>query len=279
MYSDKEWLLKEKYNGQKSEAFLADCARLEAGEPLAYVIGWTPFLNCKIWLDSNPPISSSVRHQKFLSEDKIGGKAKQFAFPPLIPRPETEYWVEKAIALIQQKYAPDTSPRVLDLCAGSGCIGVAVAKALPYVKTDFAELDATHHPTTEKNLHENCPQNTTVNSCIFGGDLFAEIPADTKYDFILSNPPYIDPALDRTESSVKDYEPHQALYGGEAGMELLTRIIAEAPTYLSPEGQLWLEHEPEQSQSIVALGTQAGFKVEVYKDQYQVERYSQLVLQ
>jgi len=250
MMHESERLLNEKYHGQKNEAWLADCARLEAGEPLAYVIGWVPFLDCKIWLDSHP----------------------------LIPRPETEFWLEQAIMRIEHRQLE--APRILDLCAGSGCIGVAVAKALPHAQVDFVELDPAHHTTIEKSVRENCSvEDLPATRYIFGGDVFAEIPADTKYDYILSNPPYIDPALDRTEASVRDYEPDLALYGGQAGLECIARIIREASAYLTPHGELWLEHEPEQSKTLAALAAAAGFIVTTSQDQYQVERFSQLVLQ
>src|SRR5690606_26669366 len=98
---EEQWLLEEKYAGAESEAFRADLKRLTGGEPLGYVIGHVPFLDCRIHLDSHP----------------------------LIPRPETEYWVEKAMVAIKEVAGgPEARPlHVLDLCAGSGCIGVAVA--------------------------------------------------------------------------------------------------------------------------------------------------------
>jgi release factor glutamine methyltransferase len=244
------WLLKEKYQGQKTPAFLIDLARLEAGEPLAFIIGSIPFLNTIISLDSRP----------------------------LIPRTETEFWVEKAIKEIQIKQNGTDPINILDLCAGSGAIGVAVAKAIPNTRIDFIELDEKHLPTIKKNCELN---KVAVERCrIFGGDLFtltATTPL-TKYDFILSNPPYIDPILDRTENSVKNFEPALALYGGVNGMELIEKIIKESKQHLNQHGQLWLEHEPEQSKSIEAAAT-GTYKVITHKDQYGQARFSQLVLQ
>ena len=107
MSQDIEWLLEEKYSGEKNDAFFADCKRLALGEPLGFLIGHVPFLDTTIYLDSKP----------------------------LIPRPETEYWTEAVIADIKTNYPArdlENTPgaeqlRVLDLCAGSGCIGVAIA--------------------------------------------------------------------------------------------------------------------------------------------------------
>jgi len=252
-----QWLLEEKYNGQKCAAFLADCARLRAGEPLAYIIGWVPFLDCVIWLDSKP----------------------------LIPRSETEYWVQTFIAYREDSLAslPKVTQgrelRVLDMCAGSGCIGVAVAKALSHIHVDFAEIDTAHHPTISRNCYDNLTPTVAKKSQIFAGDLFALVPSDTKYDFILSNPPYIDPALDRTETSVKNHEPHQALYGGTSGTEIIARLIAQAPQYLTPNGELWLEHEPEQTTTLTALADEHRFTIRTHHDQYGYKRWIVLMLQ
>jgi release factor glutamine methyltransferase len=255
-----EWLLKDKYSGEKSAGFFTDCERLRAGEPLAYVIGWVPFLGSRIWLDSRP----------------------------LIPRPETEWWVEKAIAVI--KTSPLSPPRtglgnslgrssgveVLDLCAGSGCIGVAVAKHVPRANITFAEIDPTHLTTIEKNLAENL-QSIPVNWNTLESNLFNNVSG--KFDFILSNPPYIDPVLDRATASVKKYEPPRALYGGRGGGAVIEQIIAAAPRHLTPHGQLWLEHEPEQVATITSLAQYHGFSTTTHPDQFGNCRYSVLVLQ
>lgn len=248
---DEQWLLKEKYDGKETPEFAADQKRLASSEPLGYVIGYVPFLNCRIYLDSHP----------------------------LIPRPETEYWTEKAIQEIKtfhsnERFDDDESQvKVLDLCAGSGAIGVAVAKAVPATHVTFAELDKNHLATIAKNLDENDISCTRYQ--VFQSDLFANL--EGQFDFILTNPPYIDPALDRTETSVKDFEPHVALYGGAHGLELIERIITEASQYLTASGVLYIEHEPEQSAAISELATQHDFTATVHQDQYGVERYSRLL--
>lgn len=249
MTQDEQWLLKEKYEGVECFAFHADCERLAAGEPLAYVIGHVPFLNTNICLDSHP----------------------------LIPRPETEYWVEKAINAIRKSGAPE-APHILDLCAGSGCIGVAIAKALPASHVTFGEIEAAHLTTITKNLAHNLT-NYSIRMDYFPviqSNLFSNIPG--KFDYILSNPPYIDPALDRTQSSVKNHEPHEALYGGTGGLALIERIIADTSTHLTKDGQLWLEHEPEQSEAIATLARQTGFTITTHTDQYKIARYSILTM-
>ena len=180
---EEAWLLSEKYGGEKSdlsacdltpaqaEAFFADCARLAAGEPLGYVIGFVPFLDCKIWLDSKP----------------------------LIPRPETEYWTEKAIQEI--KRVTPTASRILDLCAGSGAIGIAVAKAVGEADVTFGEIDKAHLATIGKNLTENHIDCTRYK--VFQSDLFKNI--DGQFDYILTNPPYINKEAGTVEISRRSH--------------------------------------------------------------------------
>ena len=158
---------------------------------------------------------------------------------------------------------------------GSGCIGVAVAKAIPSTHVDFSEIDLSHLSTIEKNLTENGiakDRYSTTHTNLFDG-----LPGN--YDFILSNPPYIDAALNRTDESVLQHEPYIALFGGQDGMEVIEEIIKRAPLFLNPHGQLWLEHEPEQTKAINALASEYGFSAIAYNDQYGVSRYSVLVLQ
>lgn len=247
MDREKQWLLEEKYGGKKCDAFFADVRLLESGVPLGYVIGFVPFLDTRIHLDSHP----------------------------LIPRVETEYWTKLAIETINDSAIDQ--PVVLDLCAGSGCIGVAIAKHGTDVAVDFAEIDKKHHATIRKNLEENTLSSVTTH--IFGGDLFSDIPERARYHFILTNPPYIDPTLNRTDELVRKHEPHQALYGGKKGFEVIATIIHASPKYLASRGQLWIEHEPEQRSSIENLALKNNFLCTTRKDQYDVERYSILVLQ
>ena len=95
----------------------------------------------------------------------------------------------------------------------------------------------------------------------------------------MSNPSYIDASLKRTATSVIEYEPPLALYGGSGGMAIIEKIIIEAPHWLNPHGELWLEHEPEQTEAITSLALNYGFRCHTQTDQFGTLRYSQLVLQ
>ncbi len=238
MTREEMWLLEEKYNGAYTTDFIKDCERLRAGEPLAYVIGHIPFLNTIIYLDSHP----------------------------LIPRPETEFWTSHAIELMKER----RDQKVLDLCAGSGCIGVSVLKEIPNAFVDFGEIEEKHHSTIRKNIELNGIQSNRTK--IFGGNLFEHIPH--QYDVILSNPPYIDPKLDRTEEAVKIFEPHIALYGGEDGLEHIRHILKAAPQNLLPNGVLILEHEPEHKEALESLSNEMGYRSHTKEDQYGVLRYT-----
>lgn len=253
---DITWLLNEKYNGHKSADFFADCRRLALGEPLGYLIGHVPFLSTTIHLDSRP----------------------------LIPRTETEFWTEQAIKEIvlfnesreDLGLVPPEPIRIMDMCAGSGCVGIAVADAISDCQVTFAELEKKHLETIQKNLIEN--KVDSKRSLVKQSNLFSAFPAET-YNFILANPPYIDSNLHRVDESVRDFEPHTALFGGHEGMEVILQLITEAKYHLEPDGQLWIEHEPEQTDSIAVVADAHGFIATTYKDQYEVDRYSVLVLQ
>ena len=166
----------------------------------------------------------------------------------------------------------EKSLKILDLCAGSGCIGIALAKAFPEAHVTFSEIDANHIPTIEKNLKEN--DIAEERSQVFQTSLFDTI-TDT-FDVIVCNPPYIDQSLNRTDESVVTHEPHLALFGGQAGMEIISQIITQTPDYLKKGGQLWLEHEPEQVVKIAIKAERAGFTSEIIKDQYDIDRVSVL---
>jgi release factor glutamine methyltransferase len=237
MTNEERWLLNEKYGGTDSAAFREDAARLAGGEPLAYLIGSIPFLGATIGLSSRP----------------------------LIPRAETEYWVSFVLAEIGKK---NGGVRILDLCAGSGAIGVALACSLPHAQVHFAEIDAAHHAT----IRENCAQNGIAEdrTKIIGGDLFEEVRGE--YDYILSNPPYLAYGSPEIETSVRDHEPPLALYAADDGFALIRRIIEGAGAHLAPGGSLYIEHDPHHATPLSACAEANDFDCHTLLDQYGLPR-------
>lgn len=263
---EKEFLLREKYNGVKNSEYEADTTRIDDGEPLAYVIGFVPFLDCKIFLDSRP----------------------------LIPRPETEYWVEKVIEKLKAESwhpprglqfvsnrftlgqigslkATQKPLRVLDLFAGSGCVGIALLKHIQNAEVDFGEIDTRHFSTIEKNIRENNIDEKRTN--IIHTDVWNGITK--KYDLVCANPPYLSESrLHLIEPSVLGHEPRHALFADEDGFALIRKMVAEAKSFLEPHGTLYIEHEPEHAQPLKECAEGRGFTVETKQDQYGVLRYS-----
>jgi len=159
----------------------------------------------------------------------------------LIPRPDTETLVENVIQLVRRQ-AGFESPRVLDLCTGSGCIAAAIAHNVKDAVVIATDISPAAVSLARKNLDRlGLSQRVTVEA----GDLFA--PLDRMVDrqpfqLLVANPPYIPtgqiPQLDR---SVREYEPLSALDGGLDGLAIHRRILAESPSRLLPGAHVFLE--------------------------------------
>ncbi|MCX6786557.1 MAG: peptide chain release factor N(5)-glutamine methyltransferase [Candidatus Kaiserbacteria bacterium] len=237
MTKDEQWLLKEKYNGKETPEYEADKKRLAKGEPLGYVIGWQPFLGLKIYLDSKP----------------------------LIPRPETEWWTEQLLNHVGFRKPHMT---FLDICAGSGAIGCAALKALPYMEVFFGEIDPAHEKTILKNIHEN---NLNASRAHIGiGDLFEPF-GNLQFDVIAVNPPYI-PDNRILQSSVADYEPSRALRAGVDGLDLIRRIALSTRCHLTEGGETWIECDSEHSTIALSLFESQGLRAKILNDQYDKPR-------
>ncbi|MDR3775121.1 MAG: peptide chain release factor N(5)-glutamine methyltransferase [Terracidiphilus sp.] len=170
----------------------------------------------------------------------------------LIPRPETEHLVEKALALA----AGFAQPRIVDVGAGSGAIAVALAHNLPQAQVTAADVSA----AALEIAHENAQRNGVSDRIRFlKSDLLAAV-ADERFEFVVSNPPYV-PTADRDSLSVevREHEPALALFAGDDGLAVYRRLIPDAFEVLTPGGFLVLEIGYGQSESVGALLTDAGF--------------------
>ncbi len=176
----------------------------------------------------------------------------------LIPRQDTEALVEKALELI-----PDGGPyRILDLCTGSGCIALSLAKLHGGIEIAASDLSLEALACAQENADRLGVKLRLVRS-----DLFAGLGSDC-FDMIVSNPPYIPSAVIGTLSDeVRLHEPRIALDGGEDGLSFYRRILRESPAHLRSEGLLLVEIGYEQAEAVQALFEQNGFSgIEVIRD-------------
>lgn len=166
----------------------------------------------------------------------------------LIPRPETELLTELAIAEMQHRRT------ALDLCCGSGCIGISLALAVPGADVHSADLSPDALAVTRRNA-EALGAKLTLHQ----GDLFAAVEG-LRFDLIISNPPYIPTEDCRSLQAEVMQEPGMALDGGADGYDFYRRIALEAPAHLNVGGVVLLEVGFDQAEGVAALLRQAGFQ-------------------
>ena len=188
-----------------------------------------------------------------------------FAVTPsvLIPRPETELLCEWAV----EKIPVDASPRILDLCCGSGCIGITLKLRIPSSAVYMSDLSSAAADVARRNA-ERLSADVSVGT----GDLFENI-RDRNFDLIISNPPYIpENECSLLQEEVKK-EPLTALDGGNDGLDFYRRICREAPDYLRRGGILMFELGDGQHSAVGKMMEESGFQsVEIRKDFRQISR-------
>lgn len=182
----------------------------------------------------------------------------------LIPRPETELLVEEVIRFIAQKPGGKVY-KVLDMCTGSGCIAISIAKSLSNVDVTAVDISPEALKVAKKTAENlECTERVEfVQSNLFEG-LEGEM-----FDVIVSNPPYVETKEIQTlQKEVKDFEPVLALDGGEDGLKFYREIIKDAKKYLNPEGLLAFEIGWNQAKDIEQIVNEIGGygKFEVLKD-------------
>lgn len=203
--------------------------RILAGEPLAYILGRWSFYGLDLTV--TPDV--------------------------LIPRDDTMAVVD--LALEQRKWLP-SNPRVLDLCTGSGCIGLALASQMKDARVTLADLSPKALKIAKKNTTDL--RLTARVSCIQAD---ATRPASKflgQFDLLISNPPYITGAeMEKLEISVRDYEPHMALYGGEDGLDFYWAIAVNYADAIKPGGYICLEFGMGQEKGVCEILQAHGFEV------------------
>jgi release factor glutamine methyltransferase len=196
---------------------------------------------------SREPIQYITGVQEFWSMDFTVGPQV------MVPRPETELLVEHALALCRQKRSTEGScRRILDLGTGCGAIAVAIARELEGVTIWASDISQDALDVAKRNAIKHGVEGKIE---FVLSDLWQNLSnQEITFDVIVSNPPYIkSEAMDNLPPEVRDYEPRDALDGGEEGMLYIRDIIQEAPRYLTPGGWLLLEMDPDQTKQALGL--------------------------
>lgn len=220
----------DRYISEDISNKLADCIqRILAGEPLAYVLGEWDFYGMTLQVD--PRV--------------------------LIPRDDT--CAVTALA-IQQAMFLDSAPRILDLCTGSGCIGLAIANRVKDARVTLADISKDAMAVAKKNI--TAQKLTGRVTCVQVNAL--ELPAAFlgKFDLIVSNPPYITTRemLDLPHS-VKGYEPRLALHGGDDGLKFYRAIAENFCQALKPGGYLCFEFGMGQGDAVCSILEDNGYTI------------------
>ena len=209
--------------------------RVLSGEPLAYVLGEWTFYGMTLYIDNNV----------------------------LIPRDDTCAVAQLAI---KRGLYLDQDPRILDLCTGSGCIGLAVANRVKDAHVTLADISLEALSVAKRNVARHQLSGRVV--CVQADALQPAPDFLGKFDLIVSNPPYITTKeMLELDNSVKDYEPHLALHGGADGMDFYRSIVKHYTPALKPGGFLCFEFDPSQADPVCWLLENHGYTVlEVARD-------------
>lgn len=243
--------------GKSQEAVIADrelyaseaqCDEMQAaverilrGEPLAYVLGEWDFFGMTLHVDQNV----------------------------LIPRDDT--CAVTALAINQALFLSDT-PRILDLCTGSGCIGLAIASRVKDARVTLADISRQAISVAKKNI--TAQKLSGRVSCVQADALCAPAPFLGKFDMIVSNPPYVTTQeMQELPESVRDFEPALALHGGADGLDFYRAIIVNFAAALKPGGYLCFEFGMGQGDAVCRLLEENGYTVlERTRDYNEIER-------
>lgn len=203
--------------------------RVLAGEPVAYVLGQWDFYGMTL------QVNKSV----------------------LIPRDDTCAVTEMAI---KKGLFLEASPRILDLCTGSGCIGLAIAHRVKDARVTLADISRDALLMAKRNIGEQKLSGRV--SCVQADALGKPMPFLGKFDMIVSNPPYITTQeMEELPQSVRDYEPHLALHGGEDGLVFYRGIAENYKEALKPGGILCLEFGMGQGDEVCRILEENGFTI------------------
>ena len=210
-------------------ALLTAVQRIIDGEPLAYILGEWEFYGMKLTV--TPDV--------------------------LIPRDDT---CALAALAVKQALFLDRDPRILDLCTGSGCVGLAIANRVKDARVTLGDISREALAVAKKNVLAQ--KLSSKVSCV-QVDALKDPPAFLgKFDMIVSNPPYVTTAeMQALDHSVKAYEPHLALWGGEDGLDFYRSIAEKYQICLKPGGWLCFEFGMGQGDGVCEILARNGFEI------------------
>jgi release factor glutamine methyltransferase len=160
----------------------------------------------------------------------------------LIPRPETEFAVIAVLDCLKERSPDALPPRVVDVGTGSGAIAVAVAKHVPTASVTAVDISPAALAVATQNATAN---GVAERLTLLESDLLNSVPADQKFDVVVSNPPYVSEAeFHKLAPEVRQQEPRLALVGGAEGTEVIARLIPQAAERLATGGWLLMECSP-----------------------------------
>jgi len=239
-------------------------------EPLQYIIGYTEFYGLKIMV--GPGVLVPRPETELLVEEAIKIVSRQTLNPPLPP-----FTKEGEEGITQSQINLTCSLRILDLCTGTGCIALALASEFPGAEVFGTDISG----TAIKYAQENARLNDIVNTIFLEGTLFDPVKKlfavrgkRFAAALIIANPPYIKTDdIRNLQPEIKDWEPTQALDGGQDGLDYYRQIIPEAGNYLEQGGILMFELGINQADAIKKMAENAGFQdVSIVKDFAGIER-------
>ena len=196
--------------------------------------------------------------QQILGEQEFMGFPFQVNEHVLTPRQDTETLVELVL-----RERPDPSQSVLDLCTGSGCIALSLARLGGYRRVWASDLSEEALKVAEENAKGllKDPAESKADFRLLKSDLFEGIPKEERFDILTSNPPYIPTeVIEGLEPEVRDHEPRMALDGDEDGLKFYRILAGEAGGFLNPGGAIYLEIGWDQGAKVEELLRQAGFQ-------------------
>lgn len=206
-----------------------------AGRPIAYLIGRKEFLS--LAFEVTPDV--------------------------LIPRPETEILVERAINLVR-KGGTDHPWRVLDVGTGSGCIAISLARHVPSATVAASDVSEAALTVAQRNAERHGVHERITWRC---GDLLSPWTNEPPFDLVVSNPPYVATEGAPLERSVRDHEPHVALFAGGDGLDVIRRLLRDVPRHLRPGGHLLMEIGFDQAAAVRQLAADSGWQLcGLYRD-------------